>query len=90
LAYDNTNTGIIKRNDKGDNPNRPDYKGSLDVEGKQYWVAGWLRRRMDDGTPFLSIKIEPKEQQNLPPSAASAAAAAPDSGQGLDSEHFPF
>lgn len=66
MTYDNTNSGIISRNDKGDNPNRPDYKGSLDVEGVQYWIAGWVRKRNSDGRPFLSIRIEKKEKQAAP------------------------
>lgn len=91
MAYDERNCGIIRKNDKGDNPKRPDYKGSLDVDGVQYWVSGWVRKRNSDGSPFLSIKVEKKEQQNLPPSAAAAASdAAPDAGRGLDSEHLPF
>lgn len=87
MAYDNTNTGIIKRNDKGDNPQRPDYKGSLDVDGKQYWVAGWVRKRKDDGTPFLSIKIEAKEQQPAAAPAASDPSAPPPPDGG---EFMPF
>lgn len=90
MAFDNRNTGIIKRNDKGDNPQRPDYKGSVDVEGVQYWVAGWVRKRKEDGTPFLSIKLDRKEQQALPQQPAPAKDGAPQEASAEADERLPF
>jgi len=31
--YDNTNTGSLFKADKGDNEKRPDYRGSVNVDG---------------------------------------------------------
>lgn len=62
--YDNTNTGVMFVNDKGDNPKRPDRKGSLNVDGTDYWISGWVREK--DGKPYLSLKVERKEKQNQP------------------------
>ena len=59
--YDNTNTGSLFVNDKGDNEKRPDRKGSLNVDGVDYWISGWLRE--GNGKKFLSLKVERKEQQ---------------------------
>lgn len=59
--YDNTNSGAMFINDKGDNPKRPDRKGSLNVEGVDYWISGWVREK--DGKSYLSLKVERKEQQ---------------------------
>ncbi len=67
--YDNNLSGVLFKNDKGDNEKRPDYKGSAEIEGVHYWVSAWIR----DGAKgkFMSMKYEKKEQQ------ASASKPAP-------------
>ena len=72
--YDNNLTGMLFRNDKGDNEKRPDYKGSCEVNGVQYWISGWVREAGPNskraGEKFISMKLEPKEQQAQPQRAA--------------------
>lgn len=64
MEYDNTNKGVLFQNDKDGNDQRPDYTGKLNVEGKEYRIAGW-KRVGKSGKPFLSIAIsEPQEQQS--------------------------
>ena len=63
--YDNTNTGVLFKNDKGGNDNRPDRKGSINVDGVDYWLSGWLRTS-NDGKRMLSLKVEPKEPSKAP------------------------
>ena len=60
--YDNTNSGALFPNDQGDNPKRPQWRGSLNVGGTDYWISGWARTSKN-GTDFLSVKVEPKDQQ---------------------------
>lgn len=63
--FDNTNSGILTKNDKGNNPKRPDYRGSLNVDGVDYWLSGWIKkgeRGKLAGQTFLSLKVEAKEQ----------------------------
>lgn len=55
--YDGTNQGVLFQNDKDGNEKRPDYKGKLNVDGKDYELAGW-KRVSKKGQPFLSLKIE--------------------------------
>lgn len=63
MEYDNTNTGVFFRKDKEGNEKRPDYKGTLNVEGKEYEIAGW-KRMSKAGKPFVSLKIsEPFEKK---------------------------
>ena len=59
------NSGSISKNDKGDNPKRPDYKGAAEVDGVQYWIAAWVK----DGTDgkFLSLSFDPKEKKEDKP-----------------------
>jgi hypothetical protein len=76
--YDNNLTGVLFKHDKQGNEKRPDYKGSAEIEGVQYWVSAWIRDTAKG--KCLSMKYERKEQQAAPAPAAAAkpAPAAPD------------
>jgi hypothetical protein len=64
--YDNKLSGALFKNDKGDNPKRPDYKGSFtDASGNEFWVSSWLKQTKD-GKKFLSLSMQPKEAKALP------------------------
>jgi hypothetical protein len=57
--YDNTNSGALFKNDKGDNEKRPDYTGKLDVDGKEYKLSAWIKSpKIGGGKPFLSLKVQ--------------------------------
>jgi len=67
-------SGSISRNkdksEPGANESWPDYKGSLRVEGRDYWLAGWIK----DGPhgKFLSLAVTPKDapgKKEAPPAA---------------------
>jgi hypothetical protein len=66
------NSGSLFKNDKGDNPARPDYKGSLNVEGVDGWLSAWLKKSKE-GKAFMSLSWQPKDQQ-APASSGSATA----------------
>jgi len=71
--YDNTNRGSIWKNDKKDTDRHPDFTGSLDVEGTEYWVSAWLRKPdANPKAPALSFSIKQKDapQQQAPQQAA--------------------
>lgn len=60
--YDNTNSGVLFKNDKKGNEKAPDYKGKINVNGKDYDLAGWLREGKTGN--FLSVKIsEPYKKE---------------------------
>lgn len=88
MNYDNTNKGALHKNDKGDNPNRPDYKGSLNVDGQEFWLSAWIRNKKDGSGKFMSLQIEPKQQQQQAPSKPRAKQASEvDVGEG---DEIPF
>lgn len=60
--YDPTNRGSMFVNDKKTEDKHPDWNGSLNVNGVDYWISGW--KKMSKGNkPFLSISIREKQEQ---------------------------
>ena len=69
--FDNTNTGVLFRNDQAGNDKRPNYKGKVNVAGVDYELAGWTRTGAS-GVPFLSLKVQTlRPKPTLPPAQAS-------------------
>jgi hypothetical protein len=58
--YDNTNRGVLFKNNTGDNPKRPQYRGSLNVNGAEYNISAWIKESRKDGSKFMSLSVEPK------------------------------
>jgi len=75
--YDNTNRGILSKNDRKEKDTHPDYKGSLNVEGVEYWFDGWIKKRNDGSGSFLSVSVKRKDGQTTPPPRAAAQARKP-------------
>jgi hypothetical protein len=61
MQYDNTNTGAIFKNDKKETDKHPDYKGSANVDGIEYWVSAWLKTSKS-GEKFMSFSYTPKDK----------------------------
>jgi hypothetical protein len=57
--YDNTNTFVLFKNDKGDNPKRPDYTGNANVDGIEFRISGWIREGANG--KFISGSVQMKE-----------------------------
>jgi hypothetical protein len=64
MDYDNTNRGALFRNDDKDpsNDKDRDYSGSLNVEGTEYWISGYVRTSKS-GRKFLSLSVKPKQDK---------------------------
>ena len=57
MQYDNTNSGTLFKNDKGDNDKRPDYRGKIDINGTEYNLSAWVKVMKDGTGKFLSLKV---------------------------------
>ena len=82
MNYDNTNSGLLAKNDKQGNEARPDYRGSINVEGREYWLSAWIKTGRDGtklaGQKYLSLSVQPKDASyGGAPAAAPAPAPAP-------------
>ncbi|MUV13532.1 hypothetical protein [Noviluteimonas gilva] len=72
MAYDNTNTFTLFVNDKDGNDKRPDRSGTLNVDGVEYFIDGWIKQGSKG--PFLSGKIKRKDRQGSESKPVQAAA----------------
>ena len=83
--YDNTNRGVLFKNDKQGNENRPDYKGSIDIRGEEFWLSAWIKTSTKDGSKFMSLSVEPKQKK-----VQDAVAPQQQSFESLEDEIVPF
>lgn len=62
--YDNRNRGVLFNNTENKkSPKHPDYKGSLDVGGVDFEIAGWVQTSTKTGKKFMSLSIKPKQER---------------------------
>jgi len=71
MEYDNTNRGVLFKNDRKESDRHPEYKGSINVNGEEFWLSSWVK----DGKngKFMSLSVTPKNDR---PAAAPSAPAA--------------
>lgn len=81
MTYDNTNTGVLFKNDKKTSDKAPEYKGKINIGGVEYNLAGWVRKSQNTGDTFLSLKIDTYQQQ---------AASAPIRVEPMSDDEIPF
>jgi len=63
MTYDNTNRGQIWPNDKKEKDTHPDFKGSVNIEGKEYRVSAWKRKPdANPKAPSLTFSVQPKDE----------------------------
>lgn len=61
--YDDTNKGAIWGNKDKTQPNQPDFKGSINVEGVEYWLSGWKRDpNGNPKAPSVKFSVTRKDQ----------------------------
>ena len=91
--YDNTNRGVLFKNDKGDNPARPDYSGNINVNGEEFRLAAWLKDSAS-GNKFMSLSVskpDPNYQKAAPAQQTSPADTIYDVGdEPIDLDSIPF
>ena len=63
--YDNTNRGVLFKNDRKESEKHPDYKGNINVGGVEYWLSAWIKESAKG--KFMSLSIQPKEEQKPAP-----------------------
>lgn len=77
MNYDNTNSGVLFKNDRKQKDSHPDYQGQINVNGTDYWLSAWIKASKD-GTKRMSLAVKPKEaKDDRRPERGAQAATAP-------------
>jgi len=59
--YDNTNRGVLFKNEEKQEANHADYTGKINVGGKDFWLNAWIKTSKK-GQKFMSLSVKPTEQ----------------------------
>lgn len=71
-TYDQTNSGILSRNERKEQPNHPDHTGSINVGGVDYWLNAWVKEKKDGTGKFFSLSVKPKDAARAAPKASTS------------------
>jgi uncharacterized protein (DUF736 family) len=76
--YDDTNRGALFKNTRKEKDSHPDYKGTANINGVEYWVSSWLKVSKS-GEKYLSTAYTAKEE-SAPAKKAAQVSMADDDG----------
>lgn len=65
MEYDNSNRGVLFRNERKEKETHPDFTGSMDVGGVDHYLSAWVKESKQ-GKKFFSISIKPKDDVAAP------------------------
>jgi hypothetical protein len=87
MQYDNTNSGMLRKNQTKQKDSHPDYRGKINVGGVEYWISAWIKVGREGtklaGEKYMSLSVQPiEESQPQPrPGRYPARRAAPERPQ---------
>jgi uncharacterized protein (DUF736 family) len=67
--YDNTNGGALFPNDRKEKDTHPDFRGTINVGGTEYWIKGW-KKVGKSGVKYMSLAVNEKEAAQAAPTPA--------------------
>ena len=54
------NSGALSKNERKEKDTHPDFAGSVEVDGVEYWISGWKKEGAKG--PFISLSFKPKDE----------------------------
>ena len=71
MAYDNTNTFTLFKNENKKQDSHADYEGTININGVDYWLNGWIRtagpQSKTPGKKFIGGTFKPKQSSGKAP-----------------------
>lgn len=62
MEYDNTNSGALFRAKDRKTDKHPEYTGTINIDGVEYYLSAWVKERFS-GEKFFGIKAKRKDKQ---------------------------
>ena len=59
------NCGSLFENNKKEKDTHPDYNGTINVAGTEYWLSAWIKPSKNGGSEWYSLSVKPKEAANV-------------------------
>jgi hypothetical protein len=84
LRPNKINSGFLFKNDRKQQEKQPDYTGTLNIEGKDFWLSAWIKEGKTG--KFLGLAFSPKDPQVPPKNNTSERSKATD----FDDDLMPF
>jgi len=61
--YDNTNKGALWVEKAPKSDKHPNMKGSINIDGKEYWLSAWATREPEGKRPNIKLSVTAKDAQ---------------------------
>lgn len=90
--FDNTNRGALFKNERKEQESHADYRGSINVDGTDYWVSSWIKTSKN-GQKFMSLSVKRKDGTADRPSQEQKVQEFKDEAKrvfDLDGDSVPF
>lgn len=84
MSYDNTDKGVLFKNDRKETDSHPDYNGSINIEGTEYWLSAWINEDKN-GKKYMSLS-KGAAKDNQGGSAARSSSKSDD----FEDDEIPF
>ena len=72
--YDETNRGVLFKNDKREKDTHPHFTGKINIDGVEYWLSAWTKEGKSG--KFFSLSAKAKEDAPKASKPAPAPVAA--------------
>ena len=60
--FDDTNRGVLFRSREAPKTDKhPSHSGTINIEGREYRLSGWMKQSTKTGDKFLSLAVSPKD-----------------------------